>query len=83
MADWLGSLKSLTRRKSGELILGESQDDKKKLKRVLGSFDLFMPGIGGITGAGIFALWLLAGLFLYFVFGFRKSRIRKELKNET
>jgi basic amino acid/polyamine antiporter, APA family len=56
MASFGGHLKNLTRRKSVQLILDESQDDKRKLKRVLGGFDLFMLGIGGIIGAGIFAL---------------------------
>jgi basic amino acid/polyamine antiporter, APA family len=56
MVSFGGHLKNLTRRKSIKLILDESQDDTRKLKRVLGGFDLFMLGIGGIIGAGIFAL---------------------------
>jgi len=49
-------LKSLTRRKTVQVILDEAGDESRKLKRVLGGFDLFMLGIGGIIGAGIFAL---------------------------
>lgn len=48
--------KELFRTKDISLILKESEDEKKSLKRVLGPFDLFMLGIGGIIGAGIFAL---------------------------
>ena len=36
-------------------ILSESRDPSKKLKKVLGSFDLIILGIGAIVGAGIFA----------------------------
>lgn len=56
MAGMGGYLKNLARRKSIQSILDESADDSRSLKRVLGGFDLFMLGIGGIIGAGIFAL---------------------------
>lgn len=36
-------------------ILSESHDPSKRLKRVLGAFDLVLLGIGAIIGAGIFA----------------------------
>ncbi len=49
-------IKSLFRTKKVEDIIRESEDNNKRLKRVLGPFDLFMLGIGGIIGAGIFAL---------------------------
>lgn len=48
--------KSFFRTKNIEDIIKDSEDNTRKLKRVLGPFDLFMLGIGGIIGAGIFAL---------------------------
>ncbi|MCX7830460.1 MAG: amino acid permease, partial [Acidobacteria bacterium] len=48
--------KSFFRTKKVEDIIKDSEDSQRSLKRVLGPFDLFMLGIGGIIGAGIFAL---------------------------
>ncbi len=44
------------RRKSVDSLLAQSTGDKGQLKRVLGSFDVTMIGIGAIIGAGIFAM---------------------------
>jgi APA family basic amino acid/polyamine antiporter len=49
-------IKRVFRTKSIATILSESDEDKRQLKKVLGAFDLFMLGVGGIIGAGIFAL---------------------------
>lgn len=56
MAKLLKMTKSFFRTKKIEDIIKDSEDNTRKLKRVLGPFDLFMLGIGGIIGAGIFAL---------------------------
>lgn len=56
MANLRGFTKSFFRTKKVEDIIKDSEDSKRRLKRVLGPFDLFMLGIGGIIGAGIFAL---------------------------
>lgn len=56
MANLSGFAKSFFRTKKVEDIIKDSEDSKRKLKRVLGPFDLFMLGIGGIIGAGVFAL---------------------------
>lgn len=45
----------LFRIKDLSLILSELHDPKRKLKKVLGSFDLVLLGIGAVIGAGIFA----------------------------
>jgi APA family basic amino acid/polyamine antiporter len=37
-------------------ILAETHDPEKRLKRVLGAFDLILLGIGAIIGAGIFTV---------------------------
>jgi APA family basic amino acid/polyamine antiporter len=47
---------SIFRTKSVDALLAESQDSSRQLKRVLGSFDVTMIGIGAIIGAGIFAM---------------------------
>ena len=47
--------KNLFRVKRLDSILSEERESKEKLKRVLGSFDVIMLGIGAIIGAGIFA----------------------------
>jgi basic amino acid/polyamine antiporter, APA family len=47
---------SIFRRKSVDYLLAQSASDQHKLKRVLGSFDVTMIGIGAIIGAGIFAM---------------------------
>jgi len=47
---------SIFRTKSVDALLKESQDSNKQLRRVLGSFDVTMIGIGAIIGAGIFAM---------------------------
>ena len=44
------------RTKSVDALLRESQDGARQLKRVLGSYDVTMIGIGAIIGAGIFAM---------------------------
>jgi APA family basic amino acid/polyamine antiporter len=44
------------RRKTVESILAQSREPGRTLKRVLGPVDLIALGIGGIIGAGIFAL---------------------------
>jgi APA family basic amino acid/polyamine antiporter len=46
--------KQLFRIKDLNSIMAESQDPATKLKKVLGSFDLMLLGIGAIVGAGIF-----------------------------
>jgi len=48
-------LTQLIRRKSLDAILQDSDRAEHQLKRVLGSFDIVMLGIGAIIGAGIFA----------------------------
>ena len=47
---------SIFRRKSVDYLLAQSAGDNRQLKRVLGSFDVTMIGIGAIIGAGIFAM---------------------------
>jgi basic amino acid/polyamine antiporter, APA family len=47
--------KQLFRVKSLTSILSDSEHPDKKLKKVLGAFDLILLGIGVIIGAGIFA----------------------------
>jgi APA family basic amino acid/polyamine antiporter len=47
--------KQLFKTKNLDAIIHEGDEEKYKLKRALGSFDLVMLGIGGIIGAGIFA----------------------------
>ncbi|MEW5797242.1 MAG: amino acid permease [Candidatus Zixiibacteriota bacterium] len=47
---------SIFRTKSVDALIRESQDQDRQLKRVLGSFDVTMIGIGAIIGAGIFAM---------------------------
>lgn len=47
--------KQLFRTKDLNVIIEESHDPEKKLKKVLGPFDLILLGIGMIIGAGIFA----------------------------
>ena len=47
--------RQLFRIKSLSSILAESHDPNKRLKKVLGAFDLVLLGIGAIIGAGIFA----------------------------
>ena len=44
------------RRKSVDYLLAQSTGENRQLKRVLGSFDVTMIGIGAIIGAGIFAM---------------------------
>lgn len=46
---------NLFRRKSLSRLVGESADPQRRLKRVLGPFQLTMLGIGAIVGAGIFS----------------------------
>jgi APA family basic amino acid/polyamine antiporter len=48
-------LSNLFRRKSASLLVGESVEPERQLKRVLGPFQLTMLGIGAIVGAGIFS----------------------------
>ncbi len=48
-------LKQLFRTKSLDELVHEGEEPEHKLKRVLGSFDVVMLGIGAIIGAGIFA----------------------------
>ncbi len=48
-------LSQLLRRKSLDALLHEGARPEHQLKRVLGSFDIVMLGIGAIIGAGIFA----------------------------
>ncbi len=50
------SLGKLFRVKDIESATAEAQENVQGLKRVLGPIDLIMLGIGGIVGAGIFAL---------------------------
>jgi APA family basic amino acid/polyamine antiporter len=38
-----------------DTILAEERNSKDKLKRLLGTFDIVLLGIGAIIGAGIFA----------------------------
>jgi len=45
----------LFRVKDLSVIMSESHDPNKKLKKALGAFDLILLGIGAIIGAGIFA----------------------------
>jgi len=49
-------LAGVFRRKGLDRILGEAERQPHRLKRVLGPLDLIVFGIGGIIGAGIFAL---------------------------
>ncbi|MCX5783657.1 MAG: amino acid permease [Elusimicrobia bacterium] len=49
-------MQGLFRTKSIEQMLQSSEAEGKSLKRVLGSFDLIMLGIGAVIGAGIFAM---------------------------
>ena len=49
-------MKSLFRIKSIDTIMADSESDDHKLKKILGPIDLMALGIGGIIGAGIFAL---------------------------
>ncbi len=49
-------MNKLFRTKSLDLILSESEDPSKRLKRVLGPIELTALGIGAIIGAGIFAV---------------------------
>lgn len=44
------------RRKSVDYLMAQATGDNRQLKRVLGSFDVTMIGIGAIVGAGIFAM---------------------------
>jgi len=46
----------LLRTKSLDAILADAERGTDHLKRVLGAFDLTLLGIGGVIGAGIFAL---------------------------
>jgi len=39
-----------------DYLLAQSAGENRQLKRVLGSFDVTMIGIGAIIGAGIFAM---------------------------
>ncbi len=48
-------LKQLFKTKSLDDLITEGDEPEHKLKRVLGSFDVVMLGIGAIIGAGIFA----------------------------
>lgn len=48
-------LKDLFKTKSLDTLLHEGEVPRHQLKRVLGSFDVVMLGIGAIIGAGIFA----------------------------
>ena len=48
-------LRDLFRTKSLDTLIHESEVPQHQLKRVLGSFDVVMLGIGAIIGAGIFA----------------------------
>jgi APA family basic amino acid/polyamine antiporter len=48
-------LSNLFRRKPAHLLVGESTDPQRRLRRVLGPFQLTMLGIGAIVGAGIFS----------------------------
>ena len=48
-------LSQIFRRKSLDAILHEGENPEFQLKRVLGSFDVVLLGIGAIIGAGIFA----------------------------
>lgn len=47
--------KLLFRTKDINTILAESHENRSKLKKVLGAFDLVLLGVGMIIGAGIFA----------------------------
>ncbi|MEF3281044.1 MAG: amino acid permease [Elusimicrobiota bacterium] len=49
-------MKNLFKIKAVDDIISESQEESKKLAKVLGSFDVTMIGIGAIIGAGIFAM---------------------------
>src|SRR5512140_3304897 len=48
-------LSQIFRRTSLDAILHEGEKEELQLKRVLGSFDVVLLGIGAIIGAGIFA----------------------------
>ncbi len=48
-------LKQLFKTKSLDELVHEGEEPEHQLKRVLGSFDVVMLGIGAIIGAGIFA----------------------------
>jgi basic amino acid/polyamine antiporter, APA family len=48
-------IRQLIRRKSLGVMIAETQDETRGLKRVLTAKDLVLLGIGGIIGAGIFA----------------------------
>ena len=50
------SIRRLFRRKSLRSVLAETHEGPHALRRVLGPVDLSLLGIGGIIGAGIFAL---------------------------
>ncbi len=43
-------------KKDPEAVIAESKDPSKSLKKSLGALDLVILGVGGIIGAGIFAL---------------------------
>ena len=48
--------KQLFKIKDLNLILQESHDPEKRLKKALSAFDLVLLGIGAIIGAGIFTV---------------------------
>ena len=48
-------LRRLLRTKSLDALLADGEAPQHRLKRTLGAFDVTMPGIGAIVGAGIFA----------------------------
>ncbi len=50
------SLPTLLRRKNIASVSEEERGEGRALRRVLGPVDLILLGIGGIVGAGIFAL---------------------------
>ena len=52
----MARFRELLRTKSLDAILADAARGTDHLKRVLGAFDLMLLGIGGVIGAGIFAL---------------------------
>ena len=76
-------MNQLFQRKPISELLAESSTS---LKRVLGAGDLIMLAIGAVIGAGIFSsigtaaageVKLAVGLLIYFLYGYRHSRLRQ------